>query len=106
MKLFGTKYYKALLEKLEKTVEDYYEIIAYAQSKVLELQEKCAHENYTEMMYMYGPGRMQPSRICSNCNKPLPGITVEASNKIWKDSGFLQVSSVSHTTYVSNEEKK
>lgn len=105
MKLFKKAYYEKLMMQNPKTVQDYHLIIANAQEKIKEIQEKCAHSERFVGYYSWRIGSFHPSRICKACNAWIESATTEEADTLRKESG-LTYASESDTVFIGTREEK
>lgn len=54
-------------EDIKKSVEECFEQIKSAESKLVELRKICPHEQTFIGDWSYGAGRIVKAKICSNC---------------------------------------
>lgn len=66
---------------MAKTVVDLQWEIQALQSQIQEIQKQCEHPGYECVMYSYRIGSYYPTRLCTTCRYPLPGITPEEEQK-------------------------
>lgn len=85
MKIWKRDYYEKLLagKKSTQTVQHYHLQIQEAQKKIEELQSQCSHNTYQVVFWSWRPGAMQPSHVCTECNKCLGQATDEESKELW-----------------------
>lgn len=69
-------------------VQGLYDIIQSSKDELEDIRKKCDHPEYEVHWYSWRIGAMNPSRICTECEKPIPGITDEESGKLEETSGL------------------
>lgn len=75
-----------------KRINELRQTILNSQNELTDLQEKCSHPSYIVDMYMWRIAAYYPTRICTECDKPIEGITAEEEKRVqreWDTTGTV-----------------
>lgn len=64
-------------------IGEYARIIQLCLYRIDKIQEECLHSEKDTVVYKFRSGTLSPTYMCTDCKKPIPGITEDEAEMAW-----------------------